>query len=165
MKKTLLTVALGLVGFAAFSQNTKAHAVKIEIPEVMDFTIPQTDLEFNYSTANMRNGTDPAAKQKELQVRSNRDWKITVAASSSSFEGDVNPANTIPLDVLSISVDGTPMGAPVSETEAELVTGDKGGYGANTFELSYAIALDPDDRWNYEPDTYSTTLTYTLTAQ
>ncbi len=163
MKKTFLAVALGLFAYTGFAQ--KSHGVSIVIPTVMDFSLQNGDLNFNYSENNLKNNTNPNAKEKELKVRSNKDWKITVYADGAFVSADEANDTEIPISVLAVSVGGNAAIGTLStdsQSPSDLVSGSKGGYGNHTYSLSYSVDLDDTEQWSYTPDTYSTKLTYTI---
>lgn len=189
MKKILLTASMALVAFAGFSQN-KSHKVEVVIPTVMDIQMNEGDMTFTYTEGNIRQGENPNTQTKDVKVRSNQAWSVSVYAES-DFEPSDNNNTALSIGILSLQngaaaaipvpkrsqqmLLGEPVndlnGAPVYDTNAEeIAKGSKGGFGVNTSTITYAIDLGQDpnigtDFFVADPDTYSTTLVYTVSAQ
>lgn len=197
MKKTLLTIAFACMAMAGFSQS-KSHKVNVTIPEVIDMQMSEEDMDFSYTETNIEENTDPDAKTREVKVRSNVDWNVSVYAEGDFENSDQSASLGIGILTLSVSdgeggtsevtpqkrtqdevfnpltevmeplfIDGVPQYTNNSQT---LLSGEKGGYGANTNDVSYSISLANDtsideDYFLADPDTYSTTLVFTVSAQ
>lgn len=196
MKKTLFSIAFACVAMGGYAQS-KSHKVKVVIPEVMDLQMEETDMTFSYGQDNIRDNENPDAQEREVRVRSNVAWNVSVYAES-DFKASDTENSDITIEVLTLSVpDGeggsssitpdkqTPVmtdeldiagnlipllvdGNPVFDTNAKvLAQGSKGGYGVNTNNVSYSVDLSKqnEDYFTVDPDTYTTTLVYTVSAQ
>ncbi|MGR3810644.1 hypothetical protein [Jiulongibacter sp. NS-SX5] len=199
MKKSLFTIAFACVAMAGYSQQ-KSHKVNVTIPEVIDMQMSEDDMDFEYTETNINDNTDPETQSREVRVRSNVAWNVTVYAESDFENADASAS--LDLGILTLSVpdgeggssDLTPSkreqvtalneetgllepvvdlvsGEPVYNNNAQtILSGEKGGYGVNTNDVTYAISLANDssideDYFLADPDTYSTTLVYTVSAE
>lgn len=197
MKKTLFSIAFACVAMGGYAQS-KSHKVKVVIPEVMDLQMEETDMTFSYGQDNIRDNENPDAQEREVRVRSNVAWNVSVYAES-DFKASDTENSDITIEVLTLSVpdgDGgsssitpdkqTPVlsdivddagnfiplfddaGDQMFNTNSKvLVKGSKGGYGVNTKNVSYSVNLSKQnaDYFTVDPDTYTTTLVYTVAAE
>ncbi|MCP9762279.1 hypothetical protein EGI31_04875 [Lacihabitans soyangensis] len=164
MKKSILTsIALVLVAFAANAQLSATHTVTVTIPTVMDVRFQPSGP--NNTTFTFADGAEIETGKENLnasglQVRSNKNWKLSVKAGQANFTPSTTVALAMPASILSVKR-GTGAYLGLTTVDQELTTGNKGGYGANTFNVDYR-ALPSFD---HEPATYTLPVVYTVSAQ
>jgi hypothetical protein len=163
MKKSILT-SLALIAFAFVAKaQSVSHTVTITIPTVMDVRFNASGP--NNTTFTFTNGAEIEAgienlNASGLQVRSNKNWKLSVKAQQANFTPSVTVATDMPASVLSVKR-GAGSYLTLTTTDQELTTGNKGGFGLNSFNVDYKAA----PTFDYEPATYTIPVVYTVAAQ
>jgi hypothetical protein len=157
MKKSLLTIALGFIGFASFAQaNVASHNVKVNASSVLEITMTSTaDVELSFATSADYEGGKTAVAAAELKVKSTKPWSVAVSTSATNFDA-ILAAN----DTSALTVKKTGAAADVAITSGSAIaTGTKGGNSAtsNTFTIDYA--LNPG---YFAQDTYTVPVTFTV---
>jgi hypothetical protein len=169
MKKLILSaIALAAFSFGASAQVN--HNVTVTIPTVMD-------IRFNSSvtqntTFTFADGADLETENEitgaaGLQVRANKNWKVSVKAAAANFSpatttGPNAGSTNMGCGIVSVrKAAGTYLA--LTTADQEIATGNKGGYGAsgNSFNIDYKA----NPQFDYEPDTYTLNVIYTVSAQ
>lgn len=159
MKKSLLTIALGFIGFASFAQ-TVGHTVKVNASSVLEISMTSTaDVELSFATSSDYETGKVAASAAELKVKSTKPWSVAVSTSATNFDA-ISPSNDAELPASALKVKKTGATTDVAITSGSAIaTGTKGGNAAsgNTFTIDYA--LNPG---YFAQDTYTVPVTFTV---
>jgi hypothetical protein len=151
----------------AFSQNNINHTVQLVVPMVLDIRFhpgytENTNFVFN-NAANLNNGISRTAASA-LQVRSNKNWKVSVKSQDQYFTSTSTGGSiTMPCSIVEVQKTLSPTGYSVLNTsDQEIANGFKGGwnYVGNYFTLDYKIT----PRLIYEPGTYTLPVLYTISS-
>ncbi len=180
MKKiALFAAALVSFGFAANAQvNSSAQQqVNLSLADAIEITFTGSGtatgdpVTMTFSTVNdYANGVESAAQQ--LQVRSNKDFKVQVKANAANFSytGSASPAPSMPVSgILKLMVPSNNTGGTIASTfgtaytsltsnNADLITSATKG-GNKTFEVQYKA----EPGFNYPAGTYTVDVVYTAT--
>lgn len=161
MKKSLLTIALGLIGFASFSQvvvsTTASHNLKINAASILDVALTDTAaIVFDFNTVEKYESGITLANAAELKVRSTKPWKI-----------NVNSSYTVPagsgLDITKLTVKKNGAAAFVAINSAsQIATGNRGGQGVSTNNFKLDYEFNPG---YIQEGTYTIPVVYTISAQ
>lgn len=164
MKKVLLTLAFGVIGFAGFSQAQ--HTVTLNLQNVADIrfnsSITQTT-SFTFDDGDKYDDGIEKTGAAGLQVRSNKNWAVSVKSDAANFSFANIGENTdedpnMPASVLGVRKSGASSYSALSATAATLATGTKGGYGANEVGIDYKVTPG----YTYPGGTYTLGVTYTV---
>ena len=187
MKKIIITTATvigSIIGVKAQNtqnaETTSQQTVKLQLANALDIQfvsdnsstgstvyLPFTNFE-HYA-----NGVESA--DQEIRVRSNKNFNITVKASSQHFSytnGSTVHQVIMPVTILGISVtDNNTGGQPgqgfgpgnfksVRRNAQTLISGGNSGN-----EQSFSVRYKADPGFNFPPGTYTTDIIYTATQQ
>jgi hypothetical protein len=173
MKKISYLVFLGalLFGSTVYAQTTDQATLQITLQQVQSITVnaAQKIVTLTYASANDYQNGVSEAESDHLSIDSNADFDVQVNASGDLTDGSSNTlaANTITL-LASDGSTGTASGTTpfpsvtLSTTKQALINKGDAGFG-KTFNVDYTAAGN-GTYLNKPLGTYSTTITYTLTA-
>lgn len=165
------------LGALLFSSNlvmgqslTGQTTLKVTLQQVQSIIVNDAEVELNYATAEDYTNGVSVDKADHITVNSSDDFKIQVKTSSENLQGSSSSDAIAANSILITPEDGTSSPAtngnytPVnlSTTDATTITANAGM--GKTFDMKYTGAKD-DAYAGLAPDTYSTTVTYTLSAQ
>ncbi len=160
--KKLLAIALFLggsyLGHAQLTQ-TATQATEVVIGQILDitYTAGNATETFTFSALNdFNNGLSTAANVSSLEVKSNKTY--TVSVSAPNFTNVGSSTTTMPPTVLGVTADNGSNYTTVTTGGANLVT--SGSVGTTTFPIGFQA----NPGFDYEPDTYNTTITFTVSA-
>lgn len=168
----LAFASLFILGGQAFGQTASGTTtLKVTLAQVQTITVKHSDVELNYATAaDYTNGVG-VTKQDHIEVDSSDDFKIQVKTSGADLTGTGSNTDLIAAGSISVlASDGSTSPANngqytsvnLSTTEQTVITADA-GMGRN-FDVKYSGA-GSDAYAGKAADTYSTTVTYTLSPQ
>jgi len=160
MKKVIFaSLIVTLVSVSVFSQTTKTHNVNLTINNILelDFGATAQNLGFTFSTATDFESGKTNAGAAGLQVRSNKNWTVSVKANTANFTTTGGDA-AVPASSLIVRKSGS---GDIALTTADqtLATGNKGGFTSNNFLIDYFA-----NPGYITPATYSLGVTFTVTA-
>ncbi|NIG55658.1 hypothetical protein [Chitinophaga sp. Cy-1792] len=176
MKKQILAMAVFAAGLmilgsgTAKAQATQQVIVNVDLKETMGIfpgtggtSIPN----FEFQNAEDYTKAQDKEKDKQLQVVSTEDYKITVRAETPTFNSTQSAA-TLPLNILTVAARQSNAGSFQSSitpttTDQVIFTGGKATIGED-FDFSYIIT--PNQTMIEAPkELYNVTLTYTVSAE
>jgi len=175
MKKQILAVAAVAAGLVfgsnvANAQATQQVIVNVDLKEAIGIfpgdggtSIP----DFEFETAEDYTRAQDKEQDKQLQVVSTEDYKITVRAETPAFNSTQSAA-TLPLDILTVAAkqsNGGSYQASITPTTKDQVifTGGKATVGED-FDFSYIITPN-QTMVEAAKELYNVTLTYTVSAE
>ncbi len=161
MKKSLLTIALGLLGFASFAQSpTVGHNVKVNASSILEIEMTSTsDVVMAFTTSSHYENGVVAENAAQLKVKSTKPWSVAVSTTATNFDAVV-AANDAELAASALKVKKTGASSDVAITSgSSIATGTKGGHAAtsNTFSIEYS--LNPG---YFAQDSYTVPVTFTV---
>jgi hypothetical protein len=161
------TIFIILVVNAAVAQSNTNHSVQLVIPTVMDIRFhpsftENTNFVFN-NAGNLNNGITRVAASA-LQIRANKNWKVSVKAQNQYFTLTSAEGSTqMPCSIVEIQKTLSPSGYSVlSTSDQEIANGFKGGWNhvGNYFTIDYKVR----PRLLYEPGSYSLPVIFTISS-
>lgn len=165
--KKLIFSAFALVAMLSFGANAQTvnHNVTVTIPSVMDVrfnTAVTQSTAISFTDATDLETANEITSAAGLQVRANKNWKVSVKAATANFApSDAGSAN-MGCGILSVRKTGGTFMA-LTTADQQVASGNKGGFGVagNNFTVDYQA----DPQLDYEPDTYTLNVIYTVSAQ
>jgi hypothetical protein len=163
MKKIIFVIALLL----AYSQSvqaqltTKTHTVTLSINNILELDFDNTTQVLGFTFANAADFESGKTNLSAagLRVRSNKPWTVSVKANTANFATTSGGDGNVLSSTLSVRKNGGTSAIALSTTDQALATGDRGGFGANTFQIDYIA-----NPGYVTPATYSLGITFTVTA-
>ncbi|MCP9767243.1 hypothetical protein EGI22_04925 [Lacihabitans sp. LS3-19] len=163
MKNALLLIAIYIVFVLPTSaQNTtKTHTVTLAINNILelDFDNSAQNLGFTFATATDFESGKTNLSAAGLRVRSNKPWTVSVKANTVNFSATAGGDANVPASSLSVRKNGTTANIALTTSDQSLATGNRGGFGVNTFSIDYLA-----NPGYISPATYSLGVTFTVTA-
>jgi len=168
--KKVLVLAIALIGFNAFSQETDLSVIVGQ--DVMSITVTHAAVAIQMNTPqHFTDGNDTGVLADHLVVTSNVGYKIEVIADGANFT-PASGTDEIAVSNVTVEVTGagnnvtstaTPAGAvALSDNAIEILTTD-GGDINREYPVRYAVpSANAGSFLNVEPTTYTTTLTYSV---
>ena len=161
MKKVIFaSLIVTLVSVSVFSQATKTHNVNLTINNILelDFGASTQNLDFTFGSAADFESGKTNAGAAGLQVRSNKNWTVSVKANTANFAPSVGGDAAIPASALSVKRSGL-TNIALTTADQTLTTGAKGGFSTNNFLIDYFA-----NPGYITPATYTLGVTFTVTA-
>lgn len=163
MKKIVFVIALLL----AYSQSvqaqltTKTHTVTLSINNILELDFDNTTQVLGFTFANAADFESGKTNLSAagLRVRSNKPWTVSVKANTANFAASSGGDGNVLSSTLSVRKNGGTSAIALSTTDQALATGDRGGFGANTFLIDYIA-----NPGYVTPATYTLGITFTVTA-
>jgi hypothetical protein len=163
MKKILFVLLL----MAACSQNilaqlnSKTHTVTLSINNILELDFDNTTQVLGFTFANAADFESGKTNLSAagLRVRSNKPWTVSVKANTANFGTSVGGDANVSAGTLSVRKNGGTSAIVLTTTDQALATGDRGGFGANTFLIDYLA-----NPGYVTPATYTLGITFTVTA-
>jgi hypothetical protein len=163
MKKILFVLVLVI----ACSQNilaqlnSKTHTVTLSINNILELDFDNTTQVLGFTFANAADFESGKTNLSAagLRVRSNKPWTVSVKANTANFATSGGGDGNVLSSTLSVRKNGTTSAIALSTTDQALATGDRGGFGANTFQIDYIA-----NPGYVTPATYTLGITFTVTA-
>lgn len=174
MKKGILLtfVSSFILGGQVFGQTASGTTtLKVTLAQVQTITVQDSEVELSYTTAaNYTDGVE-VTKQNHIKVDSSDDFKIQVKTSGADLTGTGGNTDLIAANSISVlASDGSTSPADHGQytsvnlsTDGQTVITADAGMGRN-FDVKYSGA-GSDAYAGIAADTYSTTVTYTLSPQ
>ena len=159
MKKLLLAIITLFIGGLSnsFAQTSLTSNVGATISTVMDISAATTARTFNFDNATKLSTGITLGTPITVSTKSNIAFKVTVAAADDFFQKD-GVASTLPINTLFYSINsGTFLEASKTATNLGLTSTP----GTGSFTVDYRM----DPGFGVAPGTYTTVLTYTISAQ
>lgn len=163
MKKLFLLIGFSvLFSNLSFGQNTtKTQTVVLTINNILELDFDNTtqNLGFSFVTAEDFESGKINLNAAGLKVRSNKPWIVSVKANTENFTTTGTGDTDVAASKLAIRKNGATVNIPLTTAEQTLATGQKGGFGLNTFTIDYLA-----NPGYISPATYNLAVTFTVTA-
>lgn len=163
MKTLLLSIAIIFAGSIAVNAQTSTATVSQTVTLILKNCISidltsATGNNFSFdNTGNYSNGITNT-NASTFQVKSNRNWAVSVKTTTANFNGPAAPSASMPSTVLGVRVNGGTNFAALSTTATPLTNGNRG---IGSFSVDYNAAPG----YVYDAGTYTISVVYTATQQ
>ena len=162
MKKiTLLVILFVSTKFFVYGQTSASHTIKIVANPILELKFDENynNTEFNFQTISDYDNGKTNLQAKGLKVKSNKNWIVSVKASTSTFTALGTGNEDMQSKVLYVRKSGTENTIAIDTFEQAIASGTHGGFDKNNFILDYITKPG-----YIKPDAYSLEITYTLTT-
>lgn len=159
MKTFYFFVAILAISFSANAQTaasgTAQQIITVNLTNQIDISFTaEGGKSFTFDTPQKYEDGITNTNASTIQVRSNRDWVVSVKADAASFAGANGNMN---LDIFSIGKSGGTLNT-LTQTDTEVANGTRG-------KKSFSVDYKANPGFAYDEDSYSVSITYTATQQ
>lgn len=161
MKNAFLSVLAIVLFVSANAQTSQTQTVTLNLQNQIDISlVPGSDngTEFTFASTNDYASGLTNTDASQFRVRSNRPWKVTVAAATANFTGGSNDT-PMPSSKLGVRLKGATGFTSLATTAVDLTNGQKGPN--NVFTVDY----NANPGFDYDAGTYTLNVVYTATQQ
>lgn len=147
--------------FFVYGQTSASHTIKIVANPILELKFDESynNSEFNFQTISDYDNGKTNLQAKGLKIKSNKNWIVSVKASTPTFTALSSGNHDILSKALFVRKTGTANTIAIDTFEQPIASGTNGGFDKNSFVLDYIAKPG-----YIKPDAYSLEITYTLTA-